>query len=159
MPVKVRPLEADDKTAVMAILRDTPEFKPIEVEVAGELIDAYLEEPKTSGYDTLVAEVDGAIAGYICYGPTPLTVGTWDVYWMAVNRQLQGQGIGRALLEHAEADIKARGGRLIMIETSGTPLYITAQRFYQARRYDLAARIADFYEPGDDLLVFMKRLK
>ena len=159
MPVKVRPLEADDKPAVMAILRNTPEFKPIEVEVAGELIDAYLEDPKASGYDTLVAEIDGTVVGYICYGPTPLTVGTWDVYWMAVNRQLQGQGIGRALLEKAEADIKARGGRLIMIETSGTPLYVTAQRFYQARHYELATRIADFYEPGDDLLVFMKRLK
>jgi len=159
LPVKVRPLEVDDKPAVMAILQNTPEFKPIEVDVAGELIDAYLEDPRGSGYDTLVAETDGAIVGYICYGPRPLTVGTWDVYWMAVNRQLQGQGIGRALLEQAEADIKARGGRLIMIETSGTPLYATAQRFYQARHYELAARIADFYEPGDDLLVFTKRLK
>ncbi len=159
MPVKVRPLDAADKPAVMAILRETPEFKPIEVEVAGELIDAYLEDPKGSEYDTLVAEIDGTIAGYICYGPTPLTVGTWDVYWMAVDRQRQGQGIGRVLLETAEADIKERGGRLIMIETSGTPLYATAQGFYRARHYELAARIADFYEPGDDLLVFLKRLK
>ncbi len=155
----MRPLEADDKPAVMAILQVTPEFKPIEVEVAGELIDAYLEDPKESGYDTLVAEVDGTVVGYICYGTTPLTVGTWDVYWMAVSRQMQGKGVGRALLEHAEADIKARGGRLIMIETSGTPLYATAQNFYKARRYELAARIPDFYEPGDDLLLFMKRLR
>jgi len=155
----VRPLDAADKPALMAILRRTPEFKPIEVEVAGELIDAYLEDPPGSGYDTLVAETDGRVVGYICYGPTPLTVGTWDVYWMAVDRELQGQGIGRALLEQAEADIKARGGRLILIETSGTPLYATAQHFYRARGYEPASRIADFYEPGDDLLVFLKRLK
>jgi len=151
-------MSAADKPHIMRILHNTPEFKPIEVEIAKELIDAYLEDPIGSGYFTLVAEVEGEIEGYICYGPTPLTEGTWDVYWMAVRRREQGRGVGTHLLNAAETDIKQRHGRLILIETSGKLNYERAQRFYAARSYDMISRIADFYEPGDDKLTYLKRV-
>jgi ribosomal protein S18 acetylase RimI-like enzyme len=151
-------MTAADKNAVMEILRNTSEFKPVEVDVAEELIDAYLDEGLMSGYYNYVCEVDGQVLGYICYGPTPLTEGTYDVYWMAVSLQAQRQGVGRALLVAAESDIKARHGRLILIETSGKPNYIKAQNFYASRGYDMISRIADFYEPGDDKLTYLKRV-
>ena len=81
----------------MQILRDTPEFKPSEVAVAEEVIECYLNGPLGSGYHILVAEAD-SVAGYICYGPTPMTEGTWDLYWEAVARERRGQGIGSALM-------------------------------------------------------------
>ena len=151
-------MAARDKRVVMAILRDTPEFKPVEVQIAEELIDAYLDQGLNSGYFTLVAEVDSVVAGYICYGPTPLTTGTWDVYWMAVSRLFQRHGAGKALLTAAEQDIKNTRGRLILIETSSKPDYVKAQNFYAGRGYDLISRIVDFYEPGDDKLTYLKRL-
>jgi GNAT superfamily N-acetyltransferase len=94
----VRPLTIKDKSAVMSLLRATPEFLPPEVVVAEELIDAYLEEEKASGYYIYVAEHDGDIAGYVCYGDTPLTEATWDLYWIAVDHEKQGFGIGRILM-------------------------------------------------------------
>jgi ribosomal protein S18 acetylase RimI-like enzyme len=154
----VRTMTARDKRAVMEILRDTPEFKPVEVQIAEELIDAYLDEGLNSGYFILVSAVDSRVAGYICYGPTPLTVGTWDVYWMAVSREFQRHGVGRALLFAAEENIKNTHGRLILIETSSKPDYIKAQNFYAGRGYDLISRIGDFYEPGDDKLTYLKRV-
>jgi ribosomal protein S18 acetylase RimI-like enzyme len=154
----VRTMTARDKREVMEILRDTPEFKPIEVHIAEELIDAYLDQGLNSGYFILVGTVDSRVAGYICYGPTPLTTGTWDVYWMAVSRQFQRHGVGRALLLAAEGDIRNTHGRLILIETSSKPDYIKAQNFYAGRGYDLVSRITDFYEPGDDKLTYLKRL-
>ncbi len=158
MAPEVRTMTARDKRAVMEILRHTPEFKPIEVQIAEELIDAYLDQGLNSGYFILVGTVDSLVAGYICYGPTPLTTGTWDVYWMAVSGQFQRHGVGRALLVAAEEDIRNTRGRLILIETSSKPDYVKAQNFYAGRGYDLISRITDFYEPGDDKLTYLKRV-
>jgi len=142
----------------MRILQDTPEFLPPEVVIAEELIDAFLEDQATSGYYIHFAEVDGDIAGYICYGNTPLTEATWDIYWVAVDRNKQGLGIGRILMKHAEDDIKKMRGKLIMVETSGKPEYNKTRRFYDTLDYQRVCQIPDYYAPGDDLVLFSKRL-
>lgn len=151
-------MTAEDKLAVMQILRATPEFKPSEVVVAEEVLDSYLNDP-SAGYFTLVAETDTAIAGYICFGTTPLTEGTWDIYWIAVAKELQGKGIGATLLTAAGDKIKQLEGRLMFAETSSTPEYEKTRRFYQKQGYEVVAQIADFYVPGDDKIIFQKRLK
>ncbi|MFH1647774.1 MAG: GNAT family N-acetyltransferase [Chloroflexota bacterium] len=143
----------------MQILRNTPEFKPFEVVVAEEVIDAFLNDLDNSGYYTLVAVEGAAVLGYITYGPTPLTEGTWDIYWEAVDREKRGRGIGRALMEAAEAAIRKARGRLIVIETSSTSLYEITLRFHLACGYGEIARIPDFYSPGDDKLLLQKRLR
>ena len=151
-------MTGEDKPAIMQILSATPEFKPSEVVVAEEVLDSCLNDP-SAGYFTLVAEIDTAVAGYICFGVTPLTEGTWDIYWIAVAREMQGKGIGAALLTVAEDKIKQVEGRLIFAETSSIPEYDKTRRFYLARGYEVAAQIADFYVPGDDKVIFQKRLK
>jgi ribosomal protein S18 acetylase RimI-like enzyme len=129
------------------------------VEVAEELIDSYLNDPSGSGYHILVAEVDSTVTGYICYGPTPLTEGTWDIYWTAVAQEKQGQGIGSALMKSAEKEIVRAKGRLVIVETSSTPLYEKTRNFHLSQGYEIVARIPDFYAPGDDKLVLQKRLR
>ena len=158
MKINIRPMIHGDKPSIMQTLRHTPEFKPSEVEVAEEVIDSYLRDPLGSGYHILVAENDSTAAGYICYGPTPMTEGTWDVYWMAVAPDKQGQGIGSTLLESAEKSISEAGGRLAIIETSSTPVYEATRRFHTRHGYEIIARITDFYAPGDDKLILQKRL-
>ena len=149
---------ARDKPAIMQMLRNMPEFKPSEVLVAEEVLDSYLHDSTRSGYHVFVAEIDELVVGYICYGPTPLTEGTWDVYWLAVAPNQQSQGIGKSLLALAEGSIKEDRGRIVVIETSSKPEYEASGRFYRAQGYELACRIADFYAPGDDKLIFLKRL-
>jgi ribosomal protein S18 acetylase RimI-like enzyme len=158
MKTRVRPMAARDKPAIMDILRSVREFTREEVPVAEELLDAYLEAPSTSGYLVFVAEVNAVVTGYICYGPTPLTKGTWDIYWIAVDPGGQGQGIGRTLMAFTEGRIKRSRGRLILVETAGRPEYAKTRRFYQSLDYREAGRIADFYSPGDDKLILEKRL-
>ena len=154
----IRPMNPEDKAAVMKILRATPEFTPGEVIVAEELIDYYSSEPVGSGYNILVAEVNSEVVGYICWGLAPLTEGTWDIYWIAADPEKQGQGIGTALLTSAEARIKEAKGRLTFIETSSKPGYEKTKGFYHARGYELVCRIPDFYAPVDDKLILQKRL-
>jgi len=159
MTLKIRPMTQSDKPHLMKILHDTPEFKPSEVLVAEEVIDSYLYDPVGSGYYTLIAEVDSAVVGYICYGPTPLTDGTWDMYWQAVAREKRGQGIGSALMEAAEVEIRKAKGRLAIIETSSTPAYEKTRRFHLGQGYEIIGCIPDFYAPGDDKLIMQKRLR
>jgi ribosomal protein S18 acetylase RimI-like enzyme len=129
------------------------------VAVAEELIDCYLEDTLNSGYHILVAHVDSTVAGYICYGPAPLTEGTWDIYWVAVAREKQGQGIGGALMKSAEKEIVKSKGRLSIIETSSTSAYEKTRHFHVSQGYQIVACIPDFYTPGDDKLILQKRLR
>ena len=147
-----------DKSAIMDMLQNMPEFKPPEVVVAEEVLDDYLRDSIRSGYHVFAAEIDSLAVGYICYGPTPLTEGTWDIYWLAVAPNQQSQGIGKSLLSFAEANIKETGGRIAVIETSSRPEYEATARFYRTQGYELTCRIADFYAPGDDKLIYLKRL-
>jgi ribosomal protein S18 acetylase RimI-like enzyme len=151
-------MSAQDKPGLLQILKDTPEFKPIEVTVAEELIDNYLTHGTESGYHIQIAEDEGDVVGYVCFGETPCTVGTWDIYWIAVDRTKRRRSIGKTLSEVAEKAIKEAGGRLIMIETSSTPLYENTRQFYLVRGYEIVARIPDFYSLGDDKLILQKKL-
>ncbi len=157
MALKIRPVSPPDRTALLEILKNTPEFKYSEVVVAVELIDACLRDNEKSGYFILVAEDNKEAVGYVCYGPTPLTDGTWDIYWEAVSRKRRGQGIGGTLLKAAEREIQKSRGRLALVETSSTPAYRKARQFYDRHGYDEIARVLDFYEPGDDKLILQKK--
>lgn len=148
----------DYRIQLAGLLAEIPQFKTDEVTVALELIDAYLAGGTQSGYHILVAENTGTIAGYICFGPTPLTESTWDIYWEAVSPHFQRQGIGGLLLKAAEKTIGGHNGKLVLIETSSTPLYYGTRGFYRKHGYRLICRIPDFYSPGDNRLTYSKIL-
>ncbi|MCL1885988.1 MAG: GNAT family N-acetyltransferase [Dehalococcoidia bacterium] len=157
MEFKLRPMISRDKPQLMALLRDTSEFEPEEIPVAEEVIDAYLDNPDRY-YIITVAVIKSSVAGYVCFGQTPLTRYTWDIYWMAVTKEKRGQGIGEALLRKAEESISRAGGKLVLVETSSKPNYLSTRRFYRRNEYKRITRIVDFYAPGDHLLIFEKRL-
>ncbi|MCX8126382.1 MAG: GNAT family N-acetyltransferase [Dehalococcoidia bacterium] len=157
--MSIRPAAAADRAAVIDILRDTPEFAQVDFEVACELLDAYLHDVKRSGYWINVAEWDGTLAGYACFGPTPLTDGVWDVYWVAVKRDLRKRGIGRALIDFVEGEVRRMGGRMLLIETSSTEPYQAARQMYLKMGYTIVAEIGDFYKKGDAKIVFQKKLQ
>lgn len=105
-----------------------------------------------------MAEVDGRVAGYVCYGPTPMTTGTWDLYWIATHPEVRGRGAASALVEAMEAELRGLGARLVRVETSHQELYDAAHRFYVRHAYPEVARLPDFYKPGDALIIMLKRL-
>jgi ribosomal protein S18 acetylase RimI-like enzyme len=157
----VRALCATDRPSIVDVLgalRVAGNFTDDEVQTALELIDEWLQDGDASGYLTYVVE-DGAIVhGYVCFGPTPMTAGTYDLYWIAVDPTTQGQGYGRLLLSFAEAEVARRDGQLLLIETSSQVAYGATIRFYERSGYDLAARIPNFYRPGDHKLIYAKTI-
>jgi ribosomal protein S18 acetylase RimI-like enzyme len=155
----IRPMSRADRAAVLALIEATGFFRPDEIQVAEELIDVYLDEPGQGDYGVVVVEDGrGVVAGYMTYGPTPLTLGTFDLYWMAVDPKAQGRGHGRALVEWLEDYVRRAEGRLLVIETSSTAKYEPTRRFYLGLKYTEVARIPDFYGPGDDRVIYTKRL-
>lgn len=103
------------------------------------------------------ADVSDTLAGWICWGPTPCTLGTYDLYWMAVDPPWQRAGIGSALLGEMERRLRGHA-RLVVVETAGRADYGPTRRFYESRGYARAGRIPEFYAPGDDLVVYTKVL-
>lgn len=154
----IRYTRREDREAVLALVEATGFFRPAEVEVAREVLDAALAGGEGGHYQSFAACLGGRVVGWVCFGPTPCTEGTFDIYWIAVAREQQGKGIGAALMEYAEGLIAARGGRLAVVETSGRPDYEPTRRFYLGLGYREASRVRDFYAPGDDKVVYTKRL-
>ncbi len=155
----IRPVHARDRDSLERLLRRIENFNPDEVSVALELIDLAIRDPRGSGYEVLVAtQDDGALLGYVCYGPTPMTDGTFDLYWIAVDPAARGRGVGRGLHDAMLADLRARGARLVRLETSSQDSYDGTMRFYEALGYEVISRVRDFYRPGDDLFTLFLRL-
>lgn len=150
-------MRRDDRAPIASLLGASPNFTPHEVETAVEVIDDALAGDQDYIVSVLEDET-GRVVGYECHGPTPLTQGTFDLYWIAVDPTSHKRGYGQRLLRAAEEDVVARGGRLLLIETSSQASYDATIRFYKRAGYRLEARIGDFYKPGDDKLVFAKNL-
>jgi D-alanine-D-alanine ligase len=154
----IRITKREDRDPVMAILSATEFFRPDEITIAAEVLDAAIEDPGSSGYQSYVYEVDGRVAGWVCFGATPCTVGTFDIYWIAVDPSMQSRGIGARLMKHAEECILLTGGRLVVVETAGRADYDPTRRFYLKIGYHEAARLRDFYAQDDDKVLFLKAL-
>jgi ribosomal protein S18 acetylase RimI-like enzyme len=156
----IRKFVAQDLDAARDILVKSEVFSAEEIAVALEVVEVYLENPKQHDYDLYTAvENRERIVGYLCFGPTPISLGTFDLYWIAVHPEAQGKGVGRELLLFAEALVKSRGGRLIVAETSSLPRYEKARRFYESNHYNVLAHIKEYYNVGDDLIIYGKYLQ
>lgn len=156
--VTIRCTEAADRDPILALLADTGFFRPEEMAVATEVLDEAVAKGQHGHYQSFTAVLDGHPAGWVCYGPTPCTDGTFDIYWLGVSRTRQGSGIGRQLMEFAEQQIRERGGRLAVVETAGRAAYEATRAFYQRIGYVEASRLPEFYAPHDDKIVYLKKL-
>ncbi len=153
--VYLRPLNEKDQKEIRLVLEDAKAFTVKEIDVAISLVDEALHGSRDYRF-LVAAEKNDSVIGYICYGQTPMTSDTWDVYWIAVSRPYQRRHIGSLLLGMAEREIQAEKGRLILIETSSKPRYRSTRRFYHKMGYHLAAKIEKFYAEDDDKLIFCK---
>lgn len=159
----IRPMVAADRSGVFRILETAGNFTPEEIATALELIDEWLELGEHSGYLTYVLESRGEesaeVLGYVSFGPTPLTESTYDLYWIAVDKSMHRGGVGKKLMKFTEEETVRRGGKMLLIETSSQETYGGTIQFYERAGYELVGKIPEYYKPGDDKLIFAKRLQ
>lgn len=152
-------MRPEDREIVSSIVRDAGNFNEAEVDCALELIDVYLNDAGQNDYRILVLENDQSfVRAYACWGPTPLTRGTYDLYWIATHSKYRGLGYGQALMREVERCVAGESGRLLVVETSSRESYSNTIRFYRNLGYQQTSGIRDFYDVGDDKIIFVKRL-
>jgi len=153
----LRELRRSDRAQLEAVLISTQVFYADEIAVALELIDKG-EDDTPDTYRFVVAELDGRVVGYSCYGHTPCTDTVFDMYWAAVDKTLQNQGLGKKIFLETERRIRALGGRMIVLETASKEEYQATRAFYLRNGYHEAARVKDFYKLGDDKVIYVRVL-
>ena len=157
--MSIRPLRREDKEPIHDLLRATDVFSEEEIGVAIELIQISLEDENQKDYEIFsYTDSEERIVGYVCFGPTPATQGTYDLYWVAVSPSEHGKGIGSQLLQFAEDHIRAKGARFLIAETSSTLKYEKTRAFYERKGFAKVAHVKEYYKPGDDLIIFGKYL-
>lgn len=104
------------------------------------------------------AKVGRVVAGFIVFGPIPMTERSWNLDWIGVAPLFARQGVGRLLFRAMEKVISDLKGRQIHIDTSSLPDYLPACRFYETMGFTLEARLKDFFRHGDDKLIYVKVL-
>jgi len=152
----LRPVGHAHRARLEQLTRGTGLFRKEEVATAVELLDESLAGD--DDYQFVGAFDADQLIGYACWGPTPGTLGTSDLYWIVVDRDRQGSGIGSQLLREVERLLTADGRRLVVVETSSRGDYQATRAFYETRGYTRTATIPGYYAPGDDLVIYTKDL-
>jgi ribosomal protein S18 acetylase RimI-like enzyme len=152
----IRPAASTDRQPLFNLIAKIDNFTAEEKELAREVVHDGLASA-SNGYQMIVAvDGEGSITGFICFGTIPITIDRWDVYWIAVDPRHSRLGIGSLLLQAMEKQL-APGSR-IYVDTSSTNGYAKARAFYERHGYKVACLLPDFYQTGDDKVIYCKEL-
>jgi len=149
----------EEGLAIVSLAKIIKQFSQEDVSCIEDLWKESLHgETDIDRYHFIIARDTKQVAGFACYGHRPLTEGTYDFYWLGVDPSFQKQGIGKALMEYVETEIRNKKGYLLIIETSSLEAFSLPRAIYTSFGYQQAAQIPDFYKPGDNLVIYTKKL-
>jgi ribosomal protein S18 acetylase RimI-like enzyme len=153
--------QSSDIPIITRVAEGSGVFNRDELRVVREMLDAYFHPGPDDDYEFVVYRngTPDSVAGFACFGPTPLTDRVWDLYWICVDRAQQCAGIGSRLLKRVEDDLRTRLARAIYLETSDSAAYQPARGFYEHHGYARVAHFDDFYAPGEGKVVYRKVLR
>ena len=152
--MNVRPSRSTDIADLQRVADETELFPG---EMLPDMINGFLSRGDAEDL-WLSCEMHGDVIGF-CYAvPEQLTEGTWNMLAIAVAPSRQGSGAGKALIMHLEDELRSRGGRVLIADTSGSDAFERTRDFYRKNGYAEEARIRDFWAAGDDKIVFWKAL-
>ena len=153
----IRPTKPDDTTALIALADATGLFQPNQLEQLGEMLSDYFSSNSDSDQFWITDDDNGAVGVAYCEMER-MTHGTWNLQLIAIQPNRQGQGRGSSLLRYVEQLLMVRGGRVLLVETSGLPDFDRTRAFYRKGGFDEEARIRGFYKAGDDKIIYRKAL-
>jgi ribosomal protein S18 acetylase RimI-like enzyme len=91
----------------------------------------------------LVAELDGALAGYLIYWPYRHT---WRIYNLATDAAFRNRGVAGALLAAAVDRARAAGARRVVLESRESAALLD---YYAARGFRAEKCLPDYYAKGE----------
>lgn len=166
----IRPTQPEDKAALIAVA-STIGFQDAELAALEAMLADYFagnsgaegdSGPDNSANNSaafwLTDQDEATVLGVAYCEPERMTDQTWNLQLIAIHPDHQGQGRGSSLLQAVEQTVLARGGRMLLVETSGLSSFEPTRNFYRKCNYEQEARIRDFYAAGEDKIVFRKLL-
>ena len=151
-------IQHSDIEAIADIVESSGFFSAEEIEIALELAEEKLTQPHDSSYRFLFAEDEKRVVGYTCYGLIPATSASYDIYWIAVQKDMRCHGLGRLLMAETEKIIYKSGGRQIYAETSSRDQYKPTHKFYESCGHHQEAFLKNFYHEADSKIIYVKTL-
>ena len=154
MPTNIRKIQAKDLEGIKEIL-DSSELFPSEY--LDEMIADYLNNSESQEIWFAQFEADNPVGFGFC-APEKMTEGTFNLIAIAVRKELQGKGIGSALMQYLENLLQNEKQRILIVDTSSGENFAQTRQFYLKLGYTKAAVIPEFWAAGDDKVVFWKKL-
>ncbi len=146
----------DHKENLLSIIEKSGQFDEDGLKHVRQTLEDHLENPESAMWFTAFEKEPVGVAYCV---PEPVSVGTWNLLMLWIEDGQEGKGYGSALLDRIERELLEMGARLLIVETSGTDDFAFARAFYEKLGFALEARIKDFFDDGDDKLVYSKRVK
>lgn len=151
----IRKIEKKDIPHLKNVIDSTGLFPS---ELLDDMIADYFNNPNSSDI-WLTLELDEVPVVVAYCAPERLTSGTYNLYLIAVLKDHQGKGLGATMMQYIEQLLKKQGQRVLLVETSGLPEFESTRRFYDKSNYQRAAVIREFYQEGEDKIIFWKKLQ
>lgn len=152
-PLSIRDLDRSDLAAARAIIAANELFP---AEMLDAMVEPYLSEQAPHLW--LAASSGTELVGFAYVEPERMTDGTFNMLLIAVDPQRHGAGIGKALVRASEQELRDRGARVLIVETSSLDGFERTRAFYASQGYVEEARVRDFYTEGDHKILFWKHL-
>ncbi len=151
----IRKIEKNDLPHLKNVIDSTGLFPS---ELLDDMIADYFNNSNSPDI-WLTLEVDEAPVVIAYCAPERLTSGTYNLYLIAVLKDHQGKGLGASMMQYIEQMLKEQGHRVLLVETSGLPEFELTRRFYDKSNYQREAVIREFYQKGEDKIIFLKKLQ
>ena len=150
----IRHMQASDIPALQSVLDQTELFPS---EMLPDMASGFLKSDVPEDL-WLACEAEGVAIGFCYARPEMLADGACNMLAIAVHPDQQGKGVGAALTKQMEQTLRQSKQRVVIVDTSGTDAFADTRAFYTKNGYTEEARIRDFWAPGDDKVIFWKRL-
>lgn len=151
----IRNIIHDDIPAIKNVLENCDLFPS---EYLEEMIRPHLNT-KHSKEIWFTHESEGNIQSIAYCAPMALTNGTYNLYAIGIHKKYQHQGIGTLMMKHLESILIDKKARVLIVETSSSSEQEAARKFYLKCGYTQEATIREFWDEGDDKVIFWKKLE
>lgn len=149
----IRPTTPPDREPILALVEASGQFDADGLAHVRDTLDGHLAR---QGDGIWLTAVDDEPVGVAYCAPEPVTSGTWNLLLLWARDDRRGKGHGTALVDQVESEVRARGARLLIVETSGLPAFAPARAFYLKCGFVHEATIQDFFAAGDAKMIFTK---
>lgn len=154
MNEKIRPVSESDIDGLKSVLDSCGLFPS---EYLDEMISDYFNNTDTQDVWFTYIDNNSPVAIGYCV-PEKLTNGTYNLLAIGVSENSQRKGIANEMMDYIEQELKNKDGRILIVETSSDDAQIGARKLYEKIGYTKEAVIRDFWNDGEDKIVFWKKL-